>query len=187
MAEVKGGKKQQVPRSWSRRANGTHNNKKNSERAATGQRAVEDQPGATKRGGMAGVSGERRGLRGGPGAVSAKLWTRLTWTERQKKHIFSGVVMTRQITKPAGAVRPVRQSTTHSVGVSYQRHIAAPRALFAVAPVDLTTLVIAEAIKRRAQAEIQREALRDSVYEMPVSQERNYERGADIHPSDADD
>ncbi|REE21953.1 MULTISPECIES: hypothetical protein [unclassified Paraburkholderia] len=95
--------------------------------------------------------------------------------------------MTRQITKPAGTVRPVRQSTTHSVGVFYQRHIAAPRALFAAAPVDLTTLVIAEAIKRRAQAEIQREALRDSVYEMPVSQERNYERGADIHPSDADD
>lgn len=95
--------------------------------------------------------------------------------------------MTRQITKLAGIARSDRQTTTHSVGVSYQRHIAAPRALFAAPPVDLTTLVIAEAIKRRAQAEIQREALRDSVYEMPVSRERNYERGADVDPSDTDE
>jgi hypothetical protein len=102
--------------------------------------------------------------------------------------------MTRQITKPVGAARSDRQTTTRSVSVSYQRHIAAPRALFAAPralfaapPVDLTTLVIAEAIRRRAQAEIQREALRDSVYEMPVSQERNYERGADTYPSDADE
>ncbi|MFM0054378.1 hypothetical protein PQR64_02050 [Paraburkholderia phytofirmans] len=95
--------------------------------------------------------------------------------------------MTRQITKPVGAARSDRQTTTRSVSVSYQRLIAAPRALFAAPPVDLTTLVIAEAIRRRAQAEIQREALRDSVYEMPVSQERNYERGADTYPSDADE
>ncbi|MFC6313358.1 hypothetical protein E2553_32165 [Paraburkholderia dipogonis] len=95
--------------------------------------------------------------------------------------------MTRQITKPAGTARSDRQTTTRSVGVSYQRHNAAPRALFATPPVDLTTLVIAEAIKRRAQAELQREALRDSVYEMPVSRERNYERGADVDPSDADE
>jgi len=95
--------------------------------------------------------------------------------------------MTRQIAKPAGIAWSDHQTTTYSVGVSYQRHIAAPRALFAAPPVDLTTLVIAEAIKRRAQAEIQREALRDSVYEMPVSRERNYERGADVDPSDADE
>lgn len=95
--------------------------------------------------------------------------------------------MTRQITKPAGTARSDRQTTTHSVNVSYQRLIAAPHALFAAPPVDLTTLVIAEAIKRRAQAEIQREALRDSAYEMPVSRERNYERGADVYPSDADE
>ena len=95
--------------------------------------------------------------------------------------------MTRQIIKPADAARSDRQTTTHSAGVSYQRHIAAPRALFAAPPTDLLRLVIAEAIKRKAQAEIQREALRDAMYEMPVSQERNYDRGADIHSSDADE
>ncbi|MFM0627103.1 hypothetical protein [Paraburkholderia xenovorans] len=95
--------------------------------------------------------------------------------------------MTRQFTKPAGTAQSACQTTVYSTDVAYQRHIAAPRALFAAPPVDLTTLVIAEAIKRRAQAELQREALRDSVYEMPVSRERNYERGADIYPSDSEE
>lgn len=95
--------------------------------------------------------------------------------------------MTRQFIKPAGMARSARQTPVCSTDVAYRRHLAAPRALFATPPVDLTTLVIAEAIRRRAQAEIQREALRDWAYEMPVSQERNYERGADIHPSDSDE
>jgi hypothetical protein len=103
--------------------------------------------------------------------------------------------MTRQITRPTGTarfddridMRSPAHSTAHSSGAAYQRHIAAPRALFAVPPIDLTALVIAEAIKRKAQAELQREALRDSVYEMPVSRDKNYDRDADVHPSDADE
>jgi hypothetical protein len=95
--------------------------------------------------------------------------------------------MTRQFARPAGTAQSARQTTVYATDLTYRRHSAAPRALFAAPPVDLTTLVIAEAIKRRAQAEMQREALRDAAYEMPVSRERNYERGADIQPSDADE
>ena len=56
-------------------------------------------------------------------------------------------------------------------------HVAASRQLFAAPPVDLTTLVIAEEIRRKAQAELQREVLRDTAYryDMPVRQERNNE------------
>lgn len=96
-----------------------------------------------------------------------------------------GVVMNR-ISKPA-ASRLDRQTTAHSAGLSYQRHVAAPRALFATPPVDLLTLVIAEAIKRRAHPEIQGGELRDALYEIPGSFERGHDRGADIHPRDPDD
>ncbi|ASW01120.1 hypothetical protein [Paraburkholderia aromaticivorans] len=89
--------------------------------------------------------------------------------------------------KSAGAAQPARQIAVRSGGAIYQRHIAAPRALFAAPPADLLTLVIAEAVKRKAQAEIQREALRDAMYEMPVSPERNHDRGADIRPCDSDE
>ncbi|MDR6417994.1 hypothetical protein [Paraburkholderia phenoliruptrix] len=54
----------------------------------------------------------------------------------------------------------------------YRAYVGARRAWFAAPPVDLMTLVIADAIKRRAQAEIQRPALRDA-YELPVAQERD--------------
>ncbi|MFM0339644.1 hypothetical protein [Paraburkholderia fungorum] len=91
-----------------------------------------------------------------------------------------------RISKPA-ASRLDRQTATHGTGLSYQRHVAAPRALFATPPVDLQTLVIAEAIKRRAQAEIQGSELRDALYEMPGALERGNERGADISPRDPDD
>ncbi|HEX7910225.1 MAG TPA: hypothetical protein VF534_19345 [Paraburkholderia sp.] len=85
------------------------------------------------------------------------------------------------------AVRSDRQSAARPAGVSYQRHLAAPRALFAAPPVDLLTLVIAEAVKRRAQAEIQREALRDAMYEMPVAPDRHHGYAPDINPLDADE
>ncbi|AXL49441.1 hypothetical protein DSC91_001256 [Paraburkholderia caffeinilytica] len=86
------------------------------------------------------------------------------------------------ISKPA-ALRLDRRTTV----LSYQRLVAGPRTLFATPPVDLLTLVIAEAQKRKAQAEIQREVLRDTLYEIPVSPERGYERNANIGPSDPDD
>ncbi|EIF34275.1 hypothetical protein BCh11DRAFT_02075 [Burkholderia sp. Ch1-1] len=98
----------------------------------------------------------------------------------EKTHL-SGVVMTRHF-RPAGAAQSERQTTVHSVGAIYRRHSAAPRALFAAPSADLLTLVIAEALKRKAQAEIQREALREAMYEMPVSPERHRDRGADIRP-----
>lgn len=53
--------------------------------------------------------------------------------------------------------------------------------------INLQTLVIAEAIKRKAQAEIRRDVLHEALYEMPVSPERNHEREADRHPSDHDE
>jgi len=95
--------------------------------------------------------------------------------------------MNKQLITLAAAVRLDRQAAARPAGVSYQRHIAASRALFAAPPVDLQTLVIAEAVKRRAQAEIQREALRDAAFEMPVPQERRQERAPDFYRSDADE
>ncbi|SEF06426.1 hypothetical protein SAMN02787142_7288 [Burkholderia sp. WP9] len=89
--------------------------------------------------------------------------------------------------KRAGAAQPAHEGTARSAGAVYQRHLAAPRAMFAAPPADLLTLVIAEAIKRKAQAEIQREALRDAMYEMPASPDRYHDRGADIRPSDSDE
>ncbi len=96
-----------------------------------------------------------------------------------------GVAMNR-ISKSAVS-HPDRQTTAHGAGLSYQRHAAAPRALFAAPPVDLQTLVIAEAIKRKAQAEIQGNELRDALYEIPGSWERDNGRGAEINPPDPDD
>lgn len=88
--------------------------------------------------------------------------------------------------KPA-AVRPDHHDTARGAGLSYRRLRAGPRPLFAAPPPDLLSLVIAEAIKRKAQAEIQREGLRDALFEMPVMPERDQERGADSNPSDPDD
>nr|WP_025597525.1 hypothetical protein [Burkholderia sp. WSM2230] len=75
----------------------------------------------------------------------------------------------------------VTLSEANVVRLRYRTRVGAKRALFAAPPVDLTTLVIAEAIKRRSQAEIQRHVLRDA-YELPVSHERNGDRDADIRP-----
>ena len=76
-----------------------------------------------------------------------------------------------------------------SSGLSYRRHVAGSRALsrtlFASSCVDLQTLVIAETIRRRAQAELQREAQREEAhaYEMPVSPGQNHDRGERIRPT----
>lgn len=72
--------------------------------------------------------------------------------------------------------------------IEYRRHVSASSTLFATPPVDLTTLVIAQEIKRKAQAERQRDVLRDTAYQydMPVSRERNDERSNGINPSDSD-
>ena len=74
-------------------------------------------------------------------------------------------------------------------GLSYRRHVAGSRALFASASVDLQTLVIAEAMRRKAQAELQQEAQREAAYayEMPVSPGQNHDRGERIQPIDFDD
>lgn len=90
------------------------------------------------------------------------------------------------ISKPA-ALWLDHHTTARGAGFSYQRHFARQQALFAAPSADLLTLVIAEAIKRKAQAEIQRDVLRESIYETPVAPERDRDRGADIYPSDPDD
>jgi hypothetical protein len=75
--------------------------------------------------------------------------------------------------------QPATAHTAKVIRLRYRAHAGAPRALFAAPPVDLLTLVIADAMKRKAQAEIQRPALHDA-YEMPVSHERNCDRDANI-------
>ncbi|MFL9868854.1 hypothetical protein PQR67_32175 [Paraburkholderia fungorum] len=90
------------------------------------------------------------------------------------------------ISKPA-ALRLDHHSTAQGAGFSYQRLFARQRPLFAAPSADLLTLVIAEAIKRKAQAEIQRDVLREALYEIPVAPERDREWGADIYPSEPDD
>jgi hypothetical protein len=77
--------------------------------------------------------------------------------------------------------------TAHGAALSYRRLLARQRALFAAPSADLLTLVIAEAVKRKAQAEIQRDALRDAMFEMPVAPERGRDRGVDIYPADPDE
>nr|WP_236721114.1 hypothetical protein [Paraburkholderia phytofirmans] len=71
-------------------------------------------------------------------------------------------------------------------GPSYRRLFAPQRPLFAAPSADLLNLVIAEAMKRKAQAEIQRDVLREAIYEIPVLRERGHDRAADIYPSDPD-
>jgi hypothetical protein len=103
--------------------------------------------------------------------------------------------MNRTISKPAASLRLDQQVANGATGAGefcWRPHVAASRRLFAAPPVDLTTLVIAQEIRRKEQAERQREVLRDSAYayEMPVRQERNRtqdpERDARIHPADFD-
>ena len=98
-----------------------------------------------------------------------------------------GVVMNRLTSKPTIASSLDRQATVRTADVRYQRHVAPPRALFATPSIDLQTLVIADALKRKAQAEIQREALRDAMFEMPASPEWTRDREAGIQPSDFED
>lgn len=96
--------------------------------------------------------------------------------------------MKKQIIQPDAARRLDRQATVRATGLSYQRCFVAARPLFATPPPDLLTLVIAETIRRKAQVEREREGLRDALYDMPVSHERNdNDCGKDIHPSDRDD
>ena len=122
------------------------------------------------------------------------MFARIAWARRTWKAVrlrawkaavsvsLTGDVMKAHITGPACAPRhdqPITACTENAVRLRYQRYVGARPALFAAPPVDLLTLVIAEAAKRKAQAEIQRPALRDA-YEMPVSHERNCDRDADI-------
>lgn len=94
--------------------------------------------------------------------------------------------MNKLICEPAAAAQSDHRAAG-ATGFSYRRHVGAPRALCAAPPVDLLTLVVAEAVRRQAQAEIQRDVLRDAAYETPVPPERNGERGARIHRSDFDE
>jgi hypothetical protein len=115
---------------------------------------------------------------------------RLAQHESLEKARFSGVVMKKLIREPAAATRPDHLAAAGAAGLSYRRCAGAlPHALFAAPPVDLHTLVIAEALKRKAQAEIRRDVLRDALYEMPVSSGRNNDRDRDaqIRPYDPED
>ncbi|MFL9965805.1 hypothetical protein PQR02_33255 [Paraburkholderia sediminicola] len=96
--------------------------------------------------------------------------------------------MKKLIREPIDAALADRRAVADATGFRCRRHFAAPQALFAAPAPDLLTLVIARETKRRAQAELQREGLRDTVYETPVqrerSPERNDNRGEWIYPFD---
>jgi hypothetical protein len=108
----------------------------------------------------------------------------------EKEAHLSGAVMKKLNYAPDALTRPGHHTRAGATGLSYRRCVAAPpRALFATPPVDLLTLVIAEAVKRKAQAEIQRDGLRDALYEMPVRPGRNNDddRDARGQPSGFDE
>ncbi|HEY2023635.1 hypothetical protein [Paraburkholderia sp.] len=74
--------------------------------------------------------------------------------------------------------------------LNYRRHLAASRARFfagaQASSIDLLTLVVAEALKRKAQAEIRRDVLRDALYEMPAGAGRERERDRARGPDSGD-
>lgn len=72
-----------------------------------------------------------------------------------------------------------------TVTLQWRALSALRRPMSAAAPVDLSTLVIADALKRKAQAEIQRDTLRDALYEMPPTSGPN-EAWRDHREHDAD-
>lgn|GEM_PF-1827457 len=100
---------------------------------------------------------------------------------------ISGDVMEQLIRKPA-AVRAAGVSRAR--GLVWRRHVVASRARFfaeaRVSSVDLLTLVVADALRRKAQAEIRRDLLRDALYEMPPACGRQAERDV-RRPSEDDD
>ncbi|MFM0037037.1 hypothetical protein PQQ53_19130 [Paraburkholderia strydomiana] len=98
--------------------------------------------------------------------------------------------MKKTICEPDAVARPDPFAGAGATGLSYRRRVAARRrALFAASPVDVMALVVAEALRRKAQAEIRRDALRDALYEMPASPEWNtdHERDAQIRPTEFDE
>jgi hypothetical protein len=95
--------------------------------------------------------------------------------------------MKRLICLPAAVVRSEHRDAVGATGLSYRPHVTAPRrVLFAAPPVDPLTLIVAEALRRKARAEVQRDGLRDAVYEMPVPADRQRECDVQI-PSFEDD
>jgi hypothetical protein len=90
------------------------------------------------------------------------------------------------ISKPA-ALRLNHQNTARGDQRLLLRKVPRVEESGAAPSADLLTLVIAEAIKRKAQAEIQRDVLREAIYEIPVLPERDHDRGAAIYPADPDD
>ncbi|MGF6811435.1 hypothetical protein OKW30_006627 [Paraburkholderia sp. Clong3] len=87
--------------------------------------------------------------------------------------------------KPQLIRRPAASGGTRS---TYRRYVAASRARFfaqaAGSSVDLLTLVVAESLERRAQAEIRRDLLRDALYAMPVRAERSAAQRRDDDETD---
>jgi hypothetical protein len=90
--------------------------------------------------------------------------------------------------KPQLIRKPVVQEVT---GLTYRRYVAASRARFfaqsAGTSVDLLTLLVAEALERRAQAELRRDMLRDALYDMPARADRGAARQRDAEDEEAGD
>jgi hypothetical protein len=65
-----------------------------------------------------------------------------------------------------------KPAVSQATALTYRRYVAASRARFfaqsAGSSVNLLALLVAEALERRAQAEIRRDLLRDALYAMPA-------------------
>ncbi|MCC8395279.1 hypothetical protein LJ656_22075 [Paraburkholderia sp. MMS20-SJTR3] len=96
--------------------------------------------------------------------------------------------MKQLIRKPAvahAAALPGASASPAAVGAtahSYRRYVTASRARFfaqsAASSVDLLALVVADALRRKTEAELRHELLRDALYEMPPRRPRDEDGGA---------
>ncbi|OLL28530.1 hypothetical protein BTH42_27640 [Burkholderia sp. SRS-W-2-2016] len=77
---------------------------------------------------------------------------------------------------------PASPAAAGATALGYRRHVAASRARFfaqsAASSVDLLALVVADALRRKSQAELRHELLRDALYEMPPRRPRDEDGNA---------
>lgn len=94
--------------------------------------------------------------------------------------------MKKLICQPVPAERLDQRAAASATGFYYRRR-ALRRTRFAAPSANLPTLVVAEALRRKAQAERQRDVLRNALYDMPVPSGRNHDGGTQIQPNDSDE
>ncbi|WP_206002395.1 hypothetical protein [Paraburkholderia antibiotica] len=85
--------------------------------------------------------------------------------------------------------RTATDTMTNTPALIYRRCPATSGARFfgqsAAASVDLLTLVVADTLRRNAQAEIQRDVLRDALYDLPMQRRRETDVATDDSSPDS--